>query len=136
VKLRHLTQWNQQRRAAAERYDLLFAGSGWIVTPFVPSYSRPIYHLYVIRTADRVGLQVHLTKAGIGSGIHYPIPLHLQTAYVHLGYRSSDFPVAERQAHEILSLPMYPQLQEQQQGIVVEGIVGFIASPTSTAALA
>jgi dTDP-4-amino-4,6-dideoxygalactose transaminase len=103
VKLRHLTQWNQQRRAAAERYDLLFAGSGWIVTPFVPSYSRPIYHLYVIRTADRVGLQVHLTKAGIGSGIHYPIPLHLQTAYVHLGYRSSDFPVAERQAHEILS---------------------------------
>lgn len=131
VKLRHLAQWNQQRRAAAERYDQLFAGAECIVTPFVPSYSRPVYHLYVIRTADRVGLQEHLTKAGIGTGIHYPIPLHLQRAYVHLGYKSGDFPIAERAAAEVVSLPMFPTLTAEEQHRIAESVLQSISQEVS-----
>ena len=122
VKLRHLDQWNRQRRAAAKRYDQLFAGAECIVTPAVPSYSRPIYHLYVIRTADRVGLQEHLTKAGIGTGIHYPIPLHMQKAYEDLGYKVGDFPITEKTAPEIVSLPMFPSLAPDQQEKVASNV--------------
>jgi dTDP-4-amino-4,6-dideoxygalactose transaminase len=131
VKLRHLAQWNQQRRAAAQRYDQLFAEAECVVTPFVPSHSRPIYHLYVIRTADRLGLQKHLTKAGIGTGIHYPIPLHLQTAYVYLGYKSGDFPIAERAAAEILSLPMFPTLTAEEQHRIGESVRNSISQEVS-----
>lgn len=136
VKLRHLAQWNQQRRAAAERYDQLFVGAEGILTPFVPSYSRPIYHLYVTRTADRVGLQEHLTKAGIGTGIHYPIPLHLQNAYKELGHKEGDFPVCEKVAHEIVSLPMYPQLRPEQQQKVAEAISNFLDNKIPSVVLA
>lgn len=127
VKLRHLAQWNQQRRAAAERYDQLFAGAEGIVTPFVPSYSRPVYHLYVVRAADRVGLQEHLSKAGIGTGIHYPIPLHLQKAYLPLGYKSGDFPIAEGAAAEIVSLPMFPTLTAEEQHRITESVLNAIS---------
>ena len=131
VKLRHLTQWNQLRRAAAERYDQLFADAECVVTPFVPSYSRPIYHLYVIRTADRVGLQEHLSKAGIGTGIHYPIPLHVQKAYENLGYMKGDFPITEKTAPEIMSLPMFPSLGPDQQGKVASNIKDFVGASVS-----
>ena len=131
IKLRHLSQWNQRRREIAERYDRLFADAQYIVTPFVASYSRAIYHLYVIRVADRVGLQEQLTKEGIGTGIHYPVPLHLQKAYEHLGYNPGDFPTAERHANEILSLPMYPQFQEEQQLVVADRISRFCASKSA-----
>ena len=78
--------------------------------PYEPSWSRAVYHLYVIRTDDRDGMMNHLKKAGIGTGIHYPIPLHLQKAYASLNYGPRDFPVAGRVASEIVSLPMFPQL--------------------------
>jgi dTDP-4-amino-4,6-dideoxygalactose transaminase len=131
LKLRHLAHWNRQRRAAAERYDRLFAGAECLVTPFVPSYSRSIYHLYVIRTADRAGLQKHLAKKGIGTGIHYPVPLHSQKAYEHLGYQQGDFPVAERTASQVLSIPMYPQLSCECQVLVANAVKGFLAGTSS-----
>lgn len=136
VKLGHLAQWNQERRAAAGRYDQLFAGAKSIVTPLVPSYSRPVYHLYVIRTADRIGLQEHLTHAGIGTGIHYPVPLHLQSAYKELGHNEGDFPVCEKVTREILSLPMYPQLRPEQQQKVTETIADFSKNKIPCVALA
>jgi dTDP-4-amino-4,6-dideoxygalactose transaminase len=84
-----------------------------------------VHHLYVIRVDDRDGLMNHLKKVGIGSGIHYPIPLHLQKAYAALKYRQGDFPAAEKAAAEIVSLPMFPQLTAEQQARVVEEIVSF-----------
>jgi dTDP-4-amino-4,6-dideoxygalactose transaminase len=81
-----------------------------------------VYHLYVIRLQDRDALQRDLTQAGIGTGVHYPTPLHLQKAFARLGYKSGDFPVAERVATEVLSLPMYPQLACEQQDTIVEAL--------------
>lgn len=120
VKLRHLAKWNEQRRERARRYDELFADTeGPVVPPHVPSWSRPAYHLYVVRVADRERLQKQLTAAGIGTGIHYPIPLHLAKAYEALGFRPGDFPVAEQAASQVLSLPMFPELSPEQQRRVV-----------------
>jgi dTDP-4-amino-4,6-dideoxygalactose transaminase len=87
-----------------------------------------VYHLYVVRTGDRDEMMKHLLKAGIGTGIHYPIPLHLQKAYVALDYKRGDFPVAERIAGEIVSLPMFPQLTTEQQVRVVEEILAFTST--------
>jgi dTDP-4-amino-4,6-dideoxygalactose transaminase len=126
AKLAHLTKWNEQRREKAENYNLLLAGSdGDVILPHEPSWSRAVYHLYVVRTDDRDGLIAHLKEQGIGSGIHYPIPLHLQKAYASLNYRREDLPVAERIAEEIVSLPMYPQLTAEQQARVVEEVLSF-----------
>ncbi len=126
VKLRHLPEWNAKRRERADEYKRLFTASeGRIQAPYEPSWSRAVYHLYVIRTSDREGMMNHLKKAGIGTGIHYPIPLHLQKAYASLNYRLGDFPVAERVAAEIVSLPMFPQLTAEQQVRVVEEILTF-----------
>ena len=85
-----------------------------------------VYHLYVIQVDDRDGLQKYLGEKGIASGLHYPIPLHLQEAYAHLGYKEGDFPVAERAAKRILSLPMYPELSEEQIDFVCEKTAEFI----------
>ena len=116
VKLRHLAKWNEQRRERARGYDELFAGSaGPGVLPLVPSWSRPVFHLYVVRVADRERLQEDLTAAGIGTGIHYPIPVHLLKAYEGQGFRPGDYPVAEQAAAHILSLPMFPELSPEQQ---------------------
>jgi dTDP-4-amino-4,6-dideoxygalactose transaminase len=126
VKLKHLADWNAQRRERAAEYSRLLATSeAGIRAPYEPSWSRAVYHLYVIRTEDREGLMAHLGKAGIGTGIHYPIPLHRQRAYESLGYASGDFPVCEKIASEIVSLPMYPQLTVKQQLRVTDEIVGF-----------
>jgi dTDP-4-amino-4,6-dideoxygalactose transaminase len=126
VKLAHLAKWNAQRRERAAEYNSLFKKSGTDVqVPFEPSCSRPVFHLYVVRFADREGLMSHLKDAGIGTGIHYPIPLHLQKAYVSLGYRAGDFPVTERVAREILSLPMFPQLGAEQQATIVDEVLRF-----------
>ncbi len=116
VKLRHLAKWNEQRRELAKRYDELLADTaGTVILPHVPSWSRPVYHLYVVRVADRERLQKDLTAAGIGTGIHYPIPLHLVKAYETLGFSPGDFPVAEQAASQVLSLPMFPGLSPEQQ---------------------
>jgi dTDP-4-amino-4,6-dideoxygalactose transaminase len=97
------------------------------VPPYEPSWSKAVYHLYVIRVSDREGMMKHLAAEGIATGIHYPIPLHLQTAYRHLGYSQGDFPVTERVAAEILSLPMFPTLTPEQQGRVAEQVLQFSA---------
>jgi len=127
VKLRHLAKWNAQRQERAAEYNRLFANcDGGITLPYEPSWSRAVYHLYVIRTEDRDGLMAHLQKAGIGTGIHYPIPLHLQKAYSPLGYSTGDFPVCEKVAPQIASLPMFPQLTAEQQARVVAETVRFV----------
>jgi len=126
VKLSHLAKWNTQRREHAAQYQrLLKSVDGAVVAPSEPSWSRAVYHLYVVRTDDRESLMEHLKKAGIGTGIHYPIPLHLQKAYASMQYSAGDFPVAEKAAAEIVSLPMFPQLKAEQQARVVEEILTF-----------
>jgi len=126
VKLRYLAEWNRQRQDAATRYDEMLSSVDGVIIPHRPSWSRPVYHLYVVRVADREGLQKHLAGARIDTGIHYPIPLHLQKAYEAFGFKNGDFPVTERVSSEILSLPMYPQLQEAAQERVVLNIQEFV----------
>jgi dTDP-4-amino-4,6-dideoxygalactose transaminase len=131
AKLTHLAKWNAQRRERAAEYHRLFAaGDDAVVLPFEPSWSRAVYHLYVVRADDREGLISHLKAAGIGSGIHYPIPLHLQKAYAALKYRQGDFPVSEKAAVEIVSLPMFPQLTADQQARVAKEILSFTSQYT------
>ncbi len=126
VKLKCLPEWTEQRMAAAARYrELLAAAEGGVEPPYEPEWTRAVYHLFVVRVQNRGELMKHLSAAGIGTGIHYPIPLHLQKAYRSLGYREGDFPVAERLAGEILSLPMFPGLSAEQQGRVVEEMRSF-----------
>ena len=122
VKLRHLEEWNQARRSAAARYADLFSGIASIVAPYEPDWSRAVYHLYVIRTQDRDGMQSKLAQEKVGTALHYPVPLHLQTAYSHLGIKSGDFPITERVSAEILSLPMFPTLTPAQQSFVASQI--------------
>jgi dTDP-4-amino-4,6-dideoxygalactose transaminase len=128
AKLDHLARWNFQRRDHAAEYRRLFSAADSITLPFEPSWSKPVYHLYVVRTEDRVGLMNHLREAGIGVGIHYPIPLHLQKAYESLNYNPGDFPVAEQTATEIISLPMFPHLTTDQQNRVVQEILAFTSN--------
>ncbi len=125
AKLAHLAKWNMQRRERAGEYNRLMSRNEAVRPPYEPSWSRAVYHLYVIRTEDREGLMEHLGKAGIGTGIHYPVPLHLQKAYAPLKYRLGDFPVAERVSAEIVSLPMFPHLTTIQQTTVADEILTF-----------
>ena len=127
-KLRHLAEWNRQRQKAAKRYDTAFATLDGVVAPLSPDYARSVYHLYVIRVHNRDALQKHLAKSGIGTGIHYPVPLHLQEAYRHLQYPTGSFPVSERIASEILSLPMYPQLRADQSEAVIREVATFLST--------
>ena len=130
VKLKHLPRWNEQRRAVAAEYNrLLTAASCGIKPPYEPSWSKAVYHLYVVRSDDREGLMNHLKDAGIGTGIHYPIPLHLQKAYTSLSYGAGDFPVAENATAEIVSLPMFPQLLPEQQNRVIEECLRCVGDP-------
>ncbi len=126
VKLKHLAKWNEARQQHAVAYNRLLADKEVALTlPYEPSWSRAVYHLYVVRTSDREGLMNHLKNAGIGTGIHYPIPLHLQKAYKSLNYRKGDFPIAENAAAQIVSLPMFPQLTTEQRALVVEKVAEF-----------
>jgi dTDP-4-amino-4,6-dideoxygalactose transaminase len=127
AKLAHLAKWNTQRRDRATEYNRLLGTNETLTLPYEPSWSRAVYHLYVIRTDDRDGMMSHLNKAGIGTGIHYPIPLHLQRAYVSLNYCPEDFPVARRTANKIVSLPMFPQLTADQQARVAEEVLAFVS---------
>jgi len=122
VKLNHLPEWNCQRRKKAESYQELLSSLDGLILPFEPTWARAVYHLYAIRVKVRSEMQEHLKAAGIGTGIHYPIPLHLQPAYFDLGYREGDFPITEKVAPEILSLPMYPQLTRNKQETVVQAV--------------
>jgi dTDP-4-amino-4,6-dideoxygalactose transaminase len=121
VKLPRLDNWNDRRRLAAEYYDQLLAGNG-VITPVEMPYANHVYHLYVIQADDRERLRRDLNAAGVETGLHYPGPLHLQEAYKSLGYRQGDFPVCERLADRILSLPMFPDISRQQVEYVVSVI--------------
>jgi dTDP-4-amino-4,6-dideoxygalactose transaminase len=128
VKLRHLPKWNAERRECAAVYNKSLAQlPDGMKLPHEPSYAKSVYHLYVVCTANRAGLQQHLQAAGIGTGIHYPIPIHLQKAYSALGYKVGDFPISERAAEQVLSLPMFAGLRADQQSRVAETIVEFSA---------
>jgi dTDP-4-amino-4,6-dideoxygalactose transaminase len=132
VKIGHLAKWNSQRRdRSAEYRRLLETLDCGVDPPTEPSWSKPVYHLYVVRVENREGLMDHLKTAGIGTGIHYPIPLHLQRAYGSLKYSTGDFPVAEKVSSEILSLPMFPQLAPEQQARVIDEIHSFIQTSIS-----
>jgi len=101
----------------------VLAGADGVITPYEPSWSRAVYHLYVIRATDRDDLQKYLGELKIGTALHYPIPLHLQPAYVHFGYRKGDLPVTEQLTGEILSLPMFPHILQSQLEYVAEKIL-------------
>ena len=124
VKLQQLTGWNESRREHARKYNELFAKLDVnVVTPFEPSWSKAIYHLYVVQVENREAMQKALAQENIDTGIHYPVVLHLQKAYSNLGYRIGDFPVSEKAAEHILSLPMFPSLSESDQVRVVDAVV-------------
>lgn len=124
VKLRHLADWNEQRRQAAQRYQELLEGAKEaIVLPLVPEWAKPVFHLFVVRVQDREQFMKRLADDGIGTGIHYPIPLHLQKAYSGSGYKSGDFPVTEKVSTEIVSLPMFPGLGAEQLERVAERVL-------------
>jgi len=124
VKMAHIEGWTEARRAAAARYDDLLAGSG-VEVPKQLADRRHVYHVYAVRTDDRAGLQAHLTEHGIGTGIHYPIPVHLQEAFAELDHGRGDFPHAEVAADEVLSLPMFPEITLEQQERVVTAVRSF-----------
>ena len=124
-KLPHLDAWNEARRAAARSYSDLLAGVGDLILPSTPPRSEPVWHLYVIRTADPTSLAEHLSEAGIESGRHYLKPPHLTPAYATLGLRRGAFPVAEALAEQGLSLPLFPGITEEQLAYVVEAVSAF-----------
>jgi dTDP-4-amino-4,6-dideoxygalactose transaminase len=127
VKLKHLDAWNARRQQLAARYTAQLQGTG-LVLPGVPDGVEPVWHLYVVQTPHRDALQRHLADAGIGALIHYPIPPHLQKAYAAAGYGKGRFPLAERMADQVLSLPMGPHLSDDQQAEVVRAIRAFAAA--------
>jgi dTDP-4-amino-4,6-dideoxygalactose transaminase len=135
VKLRYLPKWNQQRRDLGVRYDQLFLDAKLtastvkegIVLPFTDARATPIFHQYVIRAPRRDELRQYLADREIGSEIYYPLPLHQQTSLASLGYKHGDFPISEAAAAEVLALPMYPELREDEQQTVVETIAAFYA---------
>lgn len=119
VKLAHLDGWNARRRVIAQLYQDGLAGRG-LMLPHVPEWAEPVWHLYVVQHPQRDALQQALTDAGVGSLIHYPIPPHRQQAYAQAGWGQGAFPLAERMANQVLSLPMGPHLGAQQVAMVIE----------------
>ncbi|HKP35550.1 MAG TPA: DegT/DnrJ/EryC1/StrS family aminotransferase [Pyrinomonadaceae bacterium] len=127
VKLKHLDRWNDLRRRHAARYTELLTDAK-LILPTEMAYARHVYHLYVVQSDARDQLQKQLADAGIQTGIHYPIPIHLQPAYASLGHKSGDFPEAERQADRVLSLPMFAELTDEQ----IKSVARTIQNPDSS----
>ena len=121
VKLRYLEQWTEARRARAHQYDGLLAGSN-VQPPTALPERRHVYHIYAVRTGDRDGLQRTLQSEGIQTGLHYPIPVHLQVAHADLGHKTGDFPASEAAAREVLSLPMFPEMTATQVDMVAAAV--------------
>ena len=124
VKLKHLAKWNNERRRVAKRYAELLADTP-LQLPREADYAESAWHLYTVRHPRRDELKAHLDANGVGNAVHYPIPLHLQKVYASLGHKPGDFPVAEKAAREVLSLPMFPELTDAQVQRVVEVIKEF-----------
>jgi dTDP-4-amino-4,6-dideoxygalactose transaminase len=137
VKLKYIDGWNQARRTVARRYHALFHAAGLveagpypihgIVLPHEVPGTHHVWHQYVIRSTCRDGLRQFLTERKIGSEIYYPVPLHLQEALKPLGYSEGSFPEAERAAREVLALPIFPELREDEQQTVVAAIAEFLS---------
>jgi dTDP-4-amino-4,6-dideoxygalactose transaminase len=137
VKLKYIDGWNAARRAVAKNYDALFNAAGLVENGLYPAHgivlprevagSRSAWHQYVIRTARRGELRPYLAERKIGSEIYYPVPLHMQKPLLTLGYRESSFPEAERAAHEVLALPIFAELREDEQRTVVNAIAEFLS---------
>jgi dTDP-4-amino-4,6-dideoxygalactose transaminase len=127
VKLRHLAAWTAARRRIARRYTERLGGSPLKLQAELPA-SEGAWHLYVVRHPRRDELRAYLEAQGIGTGLHYPVPLHLQRCYAALGYRAGDFPIAEQAARECLSLPIYPELDDAQIEQVARQIESFFQS--------
>jgi len=125
VKLRYLDEWNALRKHWAKLYDQLLEGTD-VVRPVAALSGEHVYHLYVIQVEERDRLQTYLAAKGIATGIHYPIPIHLQPAYADLGYQTGDFPVAERCAPRLLSLPMFPELKAEEVKFIADCIRSFL----------
>lgn len=128
AKLPHLRDWNRARREHARWYDRRFAGledAGRLRRPAVRDGARHVYHQYTLRAEDRDGLRDHLSKRGIGTGVYYRLPLHLQPCFRDLGYREGDFPESERAAREVISLPVFPELTEAERREVADAVEGF-----------
>jgi dTDP-4-amino-4,6-dideoxygalactose transaminase/acetyltransferase-like isoleucine patch superfamily enzyme len=121
VKLRHLETWTEARRGHAGRYNELLAGTG-VEIPCEVAFNRHVYHIYAIRVPERDRFQIALTSRGVQSGIHYPVPVHLQPAYADLGYKAGDFPCSEAAASKVLSLPMFPEMTVVQQDRVANAV--------------
>ena len=128
VKLKHLDMWNEARRKIAQLYNNLLANEPYVVTPVEADYARHIYHIYAIRVQDRDIFITRLAEKNIYSGIHYPIPIHLQDAYKFLDNRAGSFPVAEKCAEQLVSLPMFPELTQEQVERVYREIKRFLGS--------
>jgi dTDP-4-amino-4,6-dideoxygalactose transaminase len=120
AKLAHLREWNENRRKAARRYDDMLAGFAEVTLPATMPGNEHVWHLYVIRVPERDEVLDRLTRAGVGAGVHYPTPIHLQGAFKNLGYGPGDFPVAEAAAGDVLSLPLFPGIDADQQRYVVQ----------------
>jgi dTDP-4-amino-4,6-dideoxygalactose transaminase len=121
AKLKRLEGWNEQRRAAAARYDALLAEVPGVTPPVVAPGNLPVWHLYVVQVDDRDHVLADLHAAGVGAGIHYPTPVHLTGAFADLG-KAGDFPVAEAMAGRILTLPLFPEITAEQQERVVAAL--------------
>lgn len=131
VKLKYLKEWTERRRKNARLYSELLSHIEGVITPREMPYAKHVYHLYVIRVNDRQGLQNYLKEKGIATAFHYKYPLHLQKAYAYLGYKEGDFPVTEKVMKEIISIPMYPELTEEQIHYVAEHIKKYVVSHQS-----
>jgi dTDP-4-amino-4,6-dideoxygalactose transaminase len=126
AKLRRLDGWNAARRAAAARYDELLSRCDAVVRPRTLDGNEHVWHLYTVRVTDRDRVLKELHAAGIGAGIHYPVPIHLTGAFAGLGYAPGAFPVAERTARELLSLPIFPEITTEQQQRVVSVLMSVL----------
>jgi dTDP-4-amino-4,6-dideoxygalactose transaminase len=125
IKLRTLEQKNDARRKIAERYNQALDHNSFITKPFIDAFSKHVFHLYCIETSYRDELLEYLKDREIACGVYYPLPLHLQPAYAYLGYKRGDFPAAERASERILSLPMYPEMTDDQVDYVCNAIKEF-----------
>jgi dTDP-4-amino-4,6-dideoxygalactose transaminase len=125
VKLRHLPNWNEARRRNAELYRTHLSAVDGVALPTEMDYAKHIYHIFAVRVLNRDALMAELTQKDIGCGIHYPVPIHLQDAYGFMGMPRGSFPMAERCADETVSLPMYPELREEQIELVADVIRKF-----------
>jgi len=128
VKLPHLEGWNERRRAVARTYDQAFEGLAGVSPVVVRPGNVPSRHLYVLHVPDREGLRLHLASKDIGAGLHYPVPLHLQDCYRHLGYAQGSFPVSEQSSATLISLPVFGEITDEQVSYVIESVLEFLGA--------